>query len=119
MLTRSRSAISQSYPSCFLSCEHGLFGKPVSTFSDHALVLQSQHVDHRIKPGRAALAPPGRLERAACKDHAVGRLVRELDALIEPGEDHVVLARDGSAAQDGEADVARLARAGVAVAAAR
>ena len=40
----------------------------------------------------------------------------QLDALVRAGEDHAVLARDVAAAQRREADVARFARAGVAVA---
>lgn len=44
--------------------------------------------------------------------------MRQLDALHRAGEDHAVLAGDGAAAQRRKADVAALARAGHAVAAA-
>ena len=56
------------------------------------------------------------LQRAAREDHAVPRLVRQLDALVGAGKNHAVLARDIAAAQRRKADLARLACAGVAVA---
>src|ERR1700742_1243951 len=79
--------------------------------------LQPQHIEHVVEPRRFAADPQRRLQRAAREDHAVRRLVGEFDALVGAGEDHAVLARDIAAAQAGEADRSRLARAGVAVAA--
>src|SRR4029077_2725536 len=84
-----------------------------------ALVLQSQNIEHRIQSRRLAVDPLRRLERAAREDHAVGRLVGQLDALVRAGKDHAVLARDIAAAQAGKADIASLPRTGVAVASAR
>ncbi len=46
-------------------------------------------------------AETARIERhrAACKDHAVFGAVRQSDHLLRPGEDHVVIARNGATAQ--------------------
>ena len=82
-------------------------------------VLQPQHIGHRIKPGLLVARPERRVQRAAREDHAVLGAVHQLDPLGGPGEDHAVLADHGAAAQRRKADVARLARAGLAVAAAR
>src|SRR5437763_9330608 len=79
-------------------------------------ILQSQHIQHVVKPRRLAARPERGLERTACEDHAVGCLVRELDPLIGPRKDHAVFARDIAAAQAGKADAAVSARAGVTVA---
>src|ERR1044071_6629601 len=82
-------------------------GQSIPDFSSTIVpsVLQPQHIEHRVKPGRAALAPLHRLQGTTRKDHAVGRLVHELDALVGAGEDHAVFARDRAAAQDRKADV--------------
>src|SRR6185437_10259179 len=80
-------------------------------------ILEPEHVGHGIKPRLLATRPQRRMQRTTREDHAVLSLVHELDALGRPGENHAVLADHAAAAQRGEADIARLARAGVAVAA--
>src|ERR1041385_6340368 len=81
-------------------------------------ILQSQHIRHRIEPGLLALGPERRGERAAGEDHAVLGAVYELDALGGSRGDYPVLAHPRAAAQRRKADVAHLARAGLAIAAA-
>ena len=58
------------------------------------------------------------MQRAASEDHAILGAMGEFDPLGRPGKDHRMLAHHSAAAQRGEADIARLARAGDAVAAA-
>ena len=64
------------------------------------------------------MRPQRRLERAVCEQHAVFGEMRQRQAFERTEEGHAVLAGHGAAAQGGKADVARLARAGDAVAAA-
>src|SRR4030095_11127884 len=100
--------------------EHDLFGKPVSTFPDHALeVAEPEHVGHRIKPGLLALGPHRCPQCTVREDHAILGAVRQLDALMGTGKDHAVIAGDGAAAQRRKADVAGLPGTGIAVAAPR
>ena len=58
------------------------------------------------------------MQRAAREDHAVLGLVHELDALGGAGKDHAVFADHAAAAQIRKTDIAGMARAGIAVAAA-
>src|ERR1700687_4637372 len=80
-------------------------------------VAKSEHVGHRIKSRLLRARPEGRVQRAARENHAVLGLVHQFDALGGPGKNHAVLADHAAAAQGRKADIARLARAGVAVAA--
>src|SRR3974390_3170648 len=57
------------------------------------------------------------MQRTPREDHTIFGFVGELDTLGKTGEDHAVFADDGTATQRRKADVARLACAGVTVAA--
>src|SRR3546814_4823740 len=78
---------------------------------------QPQHLRHRVAPRFLVDQPQRRPHRAAREDHAVFGAVREGEHLLGAREDHVMVARDGAAAQAREADLAVTARAGEAVAA--
>src|SRR6185437_6998087 len=75
-----------------------------------------KNVRHRIKAGLPAVAPFRRRHRAGREHRTVLGDVAEHDALMRPGQDHLVLADHRAAAQACETDDAILARAGLAVA---
>ena len=69
-------------------------------------------------PGLLVLSPQRRLDRAAGEDHPVGGDVAQARCARPcPGEDRVVLADHVAAPERGKADIAALARPGMAVAA--
>src|SRR5918911_3365110 len=74
-----------------------------------------EHVGHREEPGTPPAPPQRGLDGAAGEDAAVGRPMRELDALALAGEDHRVLADDAAATKHGKADLTAAARPGVAI----
>src|SRR5688572_227663 len=77
---------------------------------------QPKHVAHGVEAGLPALRPERCLDRASGKDAAVLGAMRERDALAGTGEEYLVLADHGPAAQRGEADRALRPHTGVAVA---
>ena len=79
---------------------------------------QAEHVAHVVEAGGAGGVgePDGGAEGPAREGVARGGAVGDLDALPEPEEEHGVVADDISAAQGLDADLARGARADLAVA---
>lgn len=72
---------------------------------------------HGVKPLRLIMRPKRGLKRAAGENIALFGAVAETDLLILTGEYHFMVADHRAAAQSGNADIARTARAGYAVAA--
>src|SRR6266700_49289 len=79
-------------------------------------ITQAENIGHRIESRFPPPRPQRRLERPAGEDHAVLRLVHELETLGRAGKDHAMVADHGAAAQRRKSDVARAARAGLPVA---
>src|SRR4051794_25921126 len=81
-------------------------------------VRQAEYVGHGVVPRLLAMRPERGLQRAVGEQHAILRMMRQRQALERAEEAYAVIAGRGAAAQGRKADVAGLARAGDAVAAA-
>src|SRR5262245_31772706 len=80
------------------------------------LAAEPQHVAHVVEAGLAADDPEGGAHGADGEGVAGARAVGDLEAIAVPQEEHGVVADDVAAAQGLDADLARAARADVAVA---
>src|SRR5690606_5930367 len=79
-------------------------------------VVESEYVDHGIKPGGMLSGPEYVTGRAIDKDRAILGAVAQLDAIAGPGQDHRMIAHHRAAAQSGNTVSAGLAWPGMAIA---